>query len=452
MTATETGQDIPLSFTQEFLTLFGTGEQEGGPFGPNYHVVRGLRLRGELDVEALRGALHDIVARHESLRTLMSLEDGSWHQEILPPEDPQLDEEDLGDVDLASRDEAAEAFLNRLETTEFSSRTIPHLRAVLGRFDDRDAMLALQAHHVGIDGWSMQLIMRDLVAAYAARVGQPSDVDSAVPAEVPQYREYSAWQRSKLTADVVARSAAYWREKLRDARMLGIPVQSERPADAARVTSVHRFVFDPELTTALLATARSTRSTPFMVLMTAYNLLLREVTGSDVITVPTITFGRGVPQFDDTVGPFFNFVPLRTDLSGCGTIADALARTRETCIEAQTHELPFALVLAESPELMSTFADGSVAVNAIQVFSNAPGDGRIGELEYSELRRRVQFQPVGSDIPDGALWGLEIDPSGEVLGCLRFDSLQFGREWAAELSDRFEQVLRRVVGSPDSAV
>ncbi|MEO6504173.1 MAG: condensation domain-containing protein [Jatrophihabitantaceae bacterium] len=448
MTATETGQDLPLSFTQEFLTMFGTGE-EAGPFGPKYHVVRGLRLRGELDVEALRAALDDIVARHESLRTLLSLDGQSWRQEIFPPSSPELLEEDLGAVDPDARERAAEEFLNRLETTEFSSRTIPHLRAVLGRFDEQDVMLALQAHHVAIDGWSMQLIMSDLIAAYSARAGHPGD---GAPAATTQYREYSAWQRSSLTEDVVARSAAYWREKLRGASMLGIPTDSRRPEDADRVSSVHRFLIDSELTSALLNVARSTRSTPFMILMTAYNLLLSELTGARDITVPTITFGRGHPRFDDTVGPFFNFVPLRTDLTSCATVADALARTRETCIQAQTHEVPFALVLAEAPELMSTFTDDSVAVCAIQVFSNGPGEGRIGELEYSELRRRVQFQPVGSDIPDGALWGMEIDPSGEVLGCLRFDSMQFGRERVAEMTDRYEQVLRRVLMAPDSEV
>jgi hypothetical protein len=323
---------------------------------------------------------------------------------------------------------------------------------VLGRFDEQDVMLALQAHHVAIDGWSMQLIMRDLIAAFAERTGHAGDAASATTAEAPQYREYSAWQRASLTEDVVARSAAYWREKLRDARMLGIPTDSQRPADATRISSVHRFVIDSELTSALLSAARATRSTPFMILMTAYNLLLSELTGASDITIPTITFGRGHPRFDDTVGPFFNFVPLRTDLSSCATVADALARTRETCIEAQTHEVPFALVLAEAPELMSTFGDESVAVCAIQVFSNGPGEGRIGDLEYSELRRRVQFQPVGSDIPDGALWGMEIDPSGEVLGCLRFDSMQFGRARVAEMTDRYEQVLRRVLMAPDSEI
>src|SRR6266487_2660643 len=128
---------VPLSFTQEFLTMFSDGE-ETGPFGPKYHVVRGLRLRGELDIDALREALHDVVTRHESLRTLMTRDGDSWRQDILPPSHPDLLLENLTAADPGARDRVAEEFINGLEATELSSRAIPHIRAVLGRFDQHD--------------------------------------------------------------------------------------------------------------------------------------------------------------------------------------------------------------------------------------------------------------------------------------------------------------------------
>ncbi|WP_262403131.1 condensation domain-containing protein [Actinomadura sp. CNU-125] len=334
-----------------------------------------------------------------------------------------------------------------MEDTEFGSREIPHMRAVLGRFDERDAVLALQAHHVAIDGWSMQLIMRDLVTAYSARAGR-----GAAPADVAQYREYSAWQKADLGEESLAAAREYWRAKLHGARMLGVPVGRRRPEDATPVFAVHRFVFDAELTSALLTAARNGRSSPFMVLLAAYNLLLRDTTGDADIVIPTITFGRGHPRFDDTVGPFFNFVPLRTDLTGCETVRDVLARTRATCIEAQTHEIPFAHILAEAPELMETFGDDGVAVCAFQAFQNGPNGGRMGSVEYTELRRRVLFQSTGSDIPDGALWTMEIDPSGEIFGCVRYDRNEFDQSGPAGLVERFERLLRRVVTTPDSAV
>ncbi|WP_262403120.1 hypothetical protein [Actinomadura sp. CNU-125] len=95
--ATETRSglsDVPLSFTQEFLTMFSSGGDTGS-FGPRYHVVRGLRLHGELDLGLLRGALDDVVARHESLRTLMYQDGDSWRQEIQPPSSPALLVRDL---------------------------------------------------------------------------------------------------------------------------------------------------------------------------------------------------------------------------------------------------------------------------------------------------------------------------------------------------------------------
>jgi hypothetical protein len=437
---------VPLSFTQEFLTMFSTGE-ETGPFGPRYHVVRGLRFRGDLDIDVLRGALDDVVARHESLRTLMTRDGDSWHQEILPPCSPGLETEQIPAADPRARDLAAEEFLDGLEDTDLSSRRIPHIRAVLGRLDPHDAVLGLQAHHVGIDGWSMQLIMRDLVNAYAVRTGH-AQPDAA---GVSQYREFSAWQRESLADGNADRAREYWRDKLRGARMLGIPTDRRRPADVARTTSVYRYVVDAGLTSALLTMSRTARCTPFMVLLAAYQLLLREVTGVSDVTIPTITFGRGHPRFDDTVGPFFNFIPLRTDLTGCQTGGDVLARTRTTVIQAQTHEIPFAYILGEAPELMATFGDDSVAVCAFQSFQNGPNGGRIGNLDYTELRRRVLFQQIGSDIPDGALWTMEIDPSGEVFGCIRFDDNQFGRSTVEDLAGQFQRVLRNLIGAPGPA-
>jgi non-ribosomal peptide synthetase component F len=233
--------------------------------------------------------------------------------------------------------------------------------------------------------------------------------------------------------------------------MLGIPTDRRRPADVARATSVYRFLIGAELTSALLGMAKTTRSSPFMILLGAYQLLLKQITGVSDVAVPTITFGRGHPQFDDTVGPFFNFIPLRCDLTGCETVRDVLARTRTTCIEAQTNEIPFAYILEEAPDLMATFGDDGVAVGAFQAFQNGPNGGRIGNLEYTELRRRVLFQAEGSDIPDGALWTMEIDPSGEIFGCLRFDSNQFRVATVDELARDFQRVLRRVVTTPDAA-
>ncbi|MPZ81295.1 MAG: Non-ribosomal peptide synthetase-like protein [Actinophytocola sp.] len=441
---------IPLSFTQEFLCMFGDGG-ETGPFGPRYHGVRGWRLRGALKVDALRGALEDVAARHEALHTAIVQEGDERYQEILPPAAPELTIEEVTAVDPIDRDRRAEEFVNEIESGELSVRTIPHLRAVLGRFDEDDSVLVLVAHHVAIDGWSMQLIMQDIAASYAARSGD------GCPwlGEVTQYREYAVWQKASLADGPTDEVREYWRDKLRDARMLGISADRRQPAGGDdRVTSVHRFLIDADLTDATQKLARKMRGSPFMILLAAYQVLLHGLTGADDVVVPTISFGRGHARFENTVGPFFNFLPLRTDLAECKTLRDVVSATRTTCMEAQTNEVPFAFIMAEAPDLMSTFADESLAVAAFQVFqySGANG-GETGNLKYAEIRRRLLSQPQGSDIPDGALWTLEIDPDvGEMYGNLRYNTGEFDDGTIETMVHEFQRALRKVVTAPDSAL
>ncbi|CCH31192.1 condensation domain-containing protein [Actinosynnema sp. NPDC047251] len=435
----------PLSFTQEFLCMFGTDET-AGPFGPRYHTVRGWRVRGRLDVDVLRAALLDVVARHETLRTVIVAE-GEPHQRIHGPTAPDVRVDELGDLPAAQRHGRAEEFLNRLEGEELPVRHLPHLRVVLGRFDGEDWVVGLIAHHVAIDGWSMELLMRDLVACYPARAaGREPDLPP-----VPQYRKHAAWHRAHLTPAVLAEATAYWRAKLTGARMLGLPSDRPRLPDAKRVTAAHRFHVEPDLVARALSFARTHRASAFIVTMTAQNLLAHLLTGRTDIVVPTITFGRNHPDYERTVGPFFNFVPLRTDLAGCGTLRDVFDTTRRTCLEAQSHEVPFAFVLGEAPDLMATFGDPAVSVCAFQVFQYpATNVGRMGGLDYGEIRHRTRSHEVGSDIPDGTLATLEVDQEAGAFGNFRYDRAEFDPATLDRWVGSFRRLLRLVVTAPDT--
>ncbi len=169
--------------------------------------------------------------------------------------------------------------------------------------------------------------------------------------------------------------------------------------------------------------------------------------------MPTITSGREDPRFEETVGPFFNFIPLRTDLSGCVTLRDVHARTRVTCIEAQTREIPFGDIAPEAPELMAPFADDTAAVGAIQVFQHPfVGGGHLdGEgLRYLEIRRRLRFQPVSGDIPDGLLWTFDMAPAEDTYAAVKFNRNEFDVSTVSAMVADFQEALRRLVADPDA--
>lgn len=448
--ATEPDSDvrrIPLSLNQEFLCLFDKGDGEG-PFGPQYNIGYASRVTGHIDVAILRAALDDVVVRHEALRTVVVREGNSGHQAIHPPRPVPLEVRELGDVAAADRQDRVEDLLIDVEAKTYPADDVPLLRAVLGRFDVTDAVLVLVVHHTAADEWSMPLIMRDLAACYNARGDEPS----AAPGAAPQFRDYTTWEHER-PADDMAASAAYWREQLRDAEVLALPTHFARSDGLPKSTAWQRFSIPAETADAVTSVARSTRSSPFMVFLAAYNVALHRLTGATDIVVMTFSSGRGQARFHDTVGSFFNFVPLRTNLSGCATFRDVIARTRKTCLEAYAHDIPFGQILAEAPALMAPAADDNHAICAFQVFrSPMPAEGDIGGARYTEIRRRTRSQPVGGDIPDGAMWHVDMNFSGDLAGRLGYNTNLYDGDRMAELIAVFTDTVTETVTDPDAAV
>ncbi len=433
---------IPLSFSQDFMCMFDQGDEQG-PFGPRYHIVYGWRLRGPVDAGVLRAALRDVVARNEILRTEV-VRGEDRYQRIHPPSAPELVVRDLAGTAPADRDRVAEELLIEIEATEYPFREPPLVSAVLGRFDEQDSVLVLVAQHTAVDGWSMQLIINELAECYAAR---REDRSPRLP-EVLQFQEYARWEQTSTTDEALERARAYWRETLAGAEVTANHSDFARSAGLPKNSSVERYLVGPDVTAATLELARATRSSPFMVLLAAYKVLLSQLTGNTDITVTTIMSGRGQARFEKTIGSFFNFVPLRTNLDGCRDFREVVERTRKTCISAFSHVIPFPMIMADTPELAASFFADDSQVFAFQVFQFpfVMAAKQVGDLEYSEIRRRLQPAEVSTDVPDGALWTLDIDPAGgEMIGQLQFNSNRFDASTIREMVAKFQQVLKETV-------
>lgn len=438
----------PLSLNQEFVSLFDQGSEDG-PFGSRYHVVAAWRVTGApINLDALRDALLDVVERHEALRTRIAGPTGSRYQEILPPSRVKLDIRDFPAVPNASRAELAEALTLELETETISPHQAPFLRAVLARFDDRDAVLALMTHHLAADGLSMGVIIRDLANRYAARTGH-SIPDLPV---APQYREYASWQREGAGAATDA-AREYWRRQLDGALFTAIPTGIPRSAGFPESTAKHHFLIPPDVVSAIDRLARASRSTRFMALAAMYQLLAHRLTGATDVVIATFTPGRGGELFAESVGSFFNFVPLRTDLAGCTSFGELLTRTRRTCLQAFSHDIPSIEIFAEAAELMGpAMTDNAAAA----VLESVPDPKRIveapGDLKYVRITQLLSSQPVASSVPDGALWDLTMSPSGGAIGSVSYKRNLFREETIAAMAAEFEQIARAFAFSPDASL
>jgi hypothetical protein len=437
----------PLSLHQRFICIFDKGDAEG-PFGPKYSVNFAWRVDGEVDIAALQGALDDIVVRHEALRTEIVRDEADPHQRILPPASPRLTVRDMPGGDAAARHRQVEDLLDEIENDDFSVREMPQLRAVLGRFDERDSILVLVAHHAAADGWSMQRLIRDLATCYAARRG----LDVPELPEARQYREFVQWEQEIADAPATRRAREYWRENYGDAQVTAVGTDWPRSAGRPKGTSWYRFVIPGEQAAPALEFARSLRASPFMVFLAAFQVLLRKQTGQSDIVVPTFSPGRGRTRFPDTVGNFHNFLPVRTNLDGCETFRDVATRTRAACLASYSNELEFIDIVGLVPGLMAPVAGDDVLMCALQVLGSehAPDSEEIGDLRYSEVRRRLQPQEQGIDIPEGALWTLDVLPSGEIIGNIGFNNNRWAQATMEGLVAAFSEVLQAGVSAPDA--
>lgn len=442
---------LPLSFNQELLCLFDAGDSSG-PFGPRYHNEVGWRLTGPVDRNALRGALADVVSRHEPLRTKIVRDGSARYQEVFPPSPPILEVRECPGVPPGERQQRARELLAEVESGTISATELPLLRAVLMVFDQRDAALVLLTHHLATDGWSMWIIARDLGAFYAARLAG----GTAVLAPLRPYREFVAWERDRAASESMSAARRYWTDALRGARLSALKVDHRKSAGLPPVTAMYRFTVGADVVASVVRMARTARSSPFMVLLAAYYRLLNRLTGLTDIVVSTHTPGRGDGRFEDTVGSFFNFLPLRVDLAGCRDAADLLRRTRATCVGAYANDIPAVQVFETAPELMEPAMRDDLAPVTFQAFPHSvrlSGTFASG-LSYTEILRPPTSLPVASDIPDGAVWGLIVDPAGEAVGEVSYRTDRFDEKTIVGFVEDYQRTVRELVaeaGYPASA-
>ncbi|WP_216896622.1 non-ribosomal peptide synthetase [Nocardia alni] len=336
LTGRERPQRLPLSLAQQrlwFLNRFDTGSGA-------YNIPAVLRLRGELDAEALAAAIGDVVARHETLRTVFPDSADGPSQVILDDAGSGFVLERV-DLDAA----VVGTYTRKLISTGFDVRVEPPLRATLLRVSDDEHVLVVVIHHIAADGGSIAPLAGDLMAAYESR--RRGTAPGWAPLAV-QYADFTLWQREILGAedDPGSRAAAqldYWRRTLD-----GLPECLELPTDRPRPTtptyagaSVHTSI-DAPLHTALHELARRHDATLFMVLHAALAVLLHRLTGTGDIAIGTPIGGRTEEQLEQLIGMFVGTLVLRTPITAAASFAATLEAVRATDVDGFANaDIPF---------------------------------------------------------------------------------------------------------------
>ena len=325
----------PLSFAQERLWFL----QQLAPRSPVYNAPQAVRIRGPLSVDALRAALDNLVARHETLRTVFVTTAGVPGQVTSAPRGAGLTVHDLTGLPESERETMAGEILRHEARYPYDLGRDPMLRATLLRLDHDDHALLLMLHHIVSDWWSMRILLAELGTLYGATGGGAV----ALPPLPIQYAEYAVWQRQWLQGEILERQLAYWGEHLKGAPpTLDLPTDRPRPADPSDRGAREPVRIPAPLTAALKELSRQESVTLFMTLLAAFQTLLHRYTGQEDLVVGSPIAGRTRRETEEVIGCFVNTLALRTDLSGDPPFRDLLQRVRTVTLGALEHQdLPF---------------------------------------------------------------------------------------------------------------
>ena len=333
---------LPVSFVQERLWFL----DQLSPGNTGYNVPMALAIQGRLDFGALEKAINHIVARHEALRTTLHYDDSAsaLNQRIHAQMRVNCEIKDFTNPGADWQTAA-----NRDAQLPFDLSVGPLIRATLYRTGETETVLLLVMHHTISDGWSLGVFLNEMEQIYGALASR-NEVPDLPPIAI-QYVDYAVWQRQSMQGETLRREMDFWRNQLK-----GAPAAVEFPASQRSVpggpTGATRTAYlDTETEEALRTLCQGNGCTQFVGLLSALGLTLRQWTGQRDMVLGTVVAGRSRRDIENVIGCFMNFLPIRLKLPG-GTVREALSMTRQSVIEAQSHQdCPFEKVVeAVNPE------------------------------------------------------------------------------------------------------
>ncbi|MCX5044947.1 non-ribosomal peptide synthase/polyketide synthase [Aldersonia sp. NBC_00410] len=447
LVARERPERIPLSLAQTRMWFLNRMDPES----PAYNIPMAIRLSGALDTAALRLAVTDVVARHESLRTIYPEIDGAPVQLVLRAAD--------AGVDLVVETVTADTAIDRvtaLAVAGFDVTEAVPARVHLLEISDSpgEFMLVVVVHHVSSDGSSMAPLTRDVMLAYESRARGEAPGWAPLPV---QYADYALWQREALGDEndpesLVARQIDYWTTQL-----TGLPEELDLPLDRPR-PAVQSFrggrvpiALSAQLHAELVEVARSHDATLFMVMHAALAVLLARLSGNEDIAIGTPIAGRGERELDDLIGMFVNTLVFRAQVVPVLSFAELLARVRETDLAAFGNaDVPFERLVevlnpARSQARHPLFQVGMSFQNLARSRFELPG------LTVSGLEAEMGTSQFDLHLIIGDSYDEDGAPAG-LGGVLTFATDVFDESTVAAFAQRFERLLASIVTDSTAAV
>ncbi|HEX5542766.1 MAG TPA: amino acid adenylation domain-containing protein [Micromonospora sp.] len=427
---------IPLSPLQEGMWFLDRLD----PGNSAYVLASTLRLSGPLNTTMLQAAVDTVVARHEALRTAIVLREGRAEQVVRDPAKCPVPVrvDDLTGQPAAGREARALEITRTEVETGFDLSQAPVVRVRLTRIDRHDHLLTVCLHHILGDDRSVGIVLNEILDHYHRLRSGTAPPDGPAPV---QFSDYVLWRQSELDEAAVERQRRFWADRLTGMPgLLTLPTDRPRPRTQSFAGETFRFQLDADLSKAVEKLATTGRYTRFMILLTAMQVLLSRWSGQDDVCVGTPVSTRSAPELQSVVGLMVNSLPLRGDLSGDPTLAEALDRIRRTCVDSLDHpDLP----LAHLVELVGLNRDlGHNPLFQTMCVVNPAGR----QQRWDELTGHPLGVTRRTSRMDLTLMFFETAP--ELSGVVDYSTELFDRSTIERFVQRFTLVLGALIATP----
>lgn len=407
-----------------------------------YNIPGAFRLKGQIDQASLNLAFKAMIERHEILRTRFITIDGLPRQEILQEGDTRfeikvIDIQGEGNPELSAKQLAtAEA------STPFDLAQCPLFRATILKLGETDHVLLITMHHIVSDGWSINVFIRELLTCYQS-------FRQALPIPLPDldihYRDYTAWYQAQLESENLERHRSYWQAEFKDGiPVLELPTFKQRPKVKTFKGDVIHFRINDAEKAGLVALGHTGGATLFMVLLSAFTVLLRKYSGQNDLVIGTPVAGRDHPDLENQLGFYVNTVALRTQLEGKDSFSTLLEKVREKVISSFSHQhYPFDQLVDELE--VERNLSRSPIFDVMMVFQNRDMESSgTSEIDGLEINRFKSEQAVSKfDLT------LFVENGIQGLACgFEYNSDLFSLEQMQRMADHFKNLLSEIIRGP----
>ncbi|MBR8835865.1 MAG: amino acid adenylation domain-containing protein [Stigonema ocellatum SAG 48.90 = DSM 106950] len=427
---------FPLSFAQQRLWFLDQLQ----PGNIAYNISQAMYLKGWLNVAALEQSFHEIVRRHEVLRTIFAMVDGEPVQVISPSVNFIIPLVDLTELPETAQKVKVQQLATNEAQHPFDLAHGPLLRVTLLKLGEAEHVLLFVMHHIVSDAKSCGIIIQELAVLYKAfSVGQPS----LLPELSIQYADFAYWQRQWLQGAVLAEQLAYWKQQLADTPpVLALPTDRSSLGVQNLAGDCISFQLSLSLSAMLKKFSQSEGATLFITLLAAFQALLYRYSAQDDFCVGTAIDNRKIGETDTLIGFFVNNLVLRADLSGNPSFRELLTRVREVALAAYAHQdLPFEKLVEElQPERN---LNQNPLFRVMFVFWNAPmadlklGDLSLSTIDIDSVTSRFDLTLAMADTQQGLVASFEYNTG-------LFDAATITR-----MVGHFQTLLSGIVANPD---